>query len=78
MLVEMAEAERLKNLPLHIIHGVRDWMFPVAMAEQAAQYLTAAGASVTFQRLDDLSHAYGSDLSSMILDWLLTHPVRGQ
>ncbi len=78
MLVEMAEAERLKNLPLHIIHGVRDWMFPVAMAEQAAQYLTAAGASVTFQHLDDLSHAYGSDLSSMILDWLLTHPVHGQ
>jgi len=71
MLVEMAEDQRLKGLPLHIIHGARDWMFPVAMAEQAAQHFTAAGAAVTFHRLDDLSHAYGADLSSVILDWLV-------
>ena len=75
MLVAMAEPERLKGLPLHITHGVRDWMFPVQMADDAASHFTAAGASVTYQRLDDLSHAYGSDLSSIILDWLISHPA---
>ena len=74
LLVAMADHDRLRGLPLHIIHGVRDWMFPVQMAEEAHEHFTGAGASVTYRRLDDLSHAYGGDLSSMILDWLVDNP----
>jgi len=29
------------------------------------------GANVTYRRLDDLAHAYGPDLSTLILDWLM-------
>ena len=68
---EAASAERMKNLPVHILHGQRDWMFPVDMAREAAQHFTSAGAAVTYRELDDLSHSYGVDLSSMIMDWLL-------
>ena len=71
MLVHMASAERMKNLPVHILHGQRDWMFPVDMAREAAQHFTSAGAAVTYRELDDLGHSYGVDLSSMIMDWLL-------
>ena len=74
MLVGMADADRLNGLPLHIIHGARDWMFPVQMAEDAQRHFTAAGAAVTYRRIEDLSHAYGGELSSMILDWLVDNP----
>jgi predicted esterase len=30
MLAQMADAERLRGLPIHITHGALDWMFPVA------------------------------------------------
>ena len=71
MLAAMAEGERMDGLPIHIIHGQRDWMFPVAMAQEARQHLLRAGAAVTYREIADLSHSYGADLSTMILDWLL-------
>jgi len=71
MLAAMADDARVKGLPIHIIHGTRDWMFPVMMAEEARDHLTRMGASVTYRRLDDLAHSYGPDLSSIILDWLV-------
>jgi phospholipase/carboxylesterase len=71
MLAAMADGERMSGLPVHIIHGKRDWMFPVDMAREAQRHLSAAGAAVTYREIDDLSHSYGTDLSAMILDWLL-------
>lgn len=71
MLVQMASEERLNGLPLHILHGAKDWMFPVDMARQAQRHFSASGAAVTYRELDDLAHTYGADLSTMILDWLL-------
>lgn len=71
VLTGMADPERIEGLPIHILHGVRDWMFPVAMAQEANAHLTRAGASVTYREIADLSHTYGADLSTMILDWLL-------
>lgn len=71
MLVAMADSDQVSGRPIHIIHGVRDWMFPVAMAREAQEHLSRAGAAVTYREIEDLSHSYGADLSAMILDWLL-------
>lgn len=71
MLAAMADNERIRGLPIHILHGTRDWMFPSIMAEDARSHLSRMGARVTYRQIDDLSHAYGPDLSAMILDWLL-------
>ncbi len=71
VLAAMADDERVKNLAIHIIHGARDWMFPIAMAEEGRDHLARMGANVTYSRLEDLAHSYGPDLSTMILDWLL-------
>jgi len=70
MLAGMADAERLAGLPIHIVHGVHDWMFPVSMAQEAAQTLAAAGAAVTYREIGDLSHTYPREMNSEILDWL--------
>src|SRR6266851_1926442 len=70
LMAEMADAQRLRGLPIHIVHGRLDWMFPVQVARQAREALTAAGADVTYRELDDLSHAYPREMNAAILGWL--------
>ena len=70
MLAAFADAERLSGLPIHIAHGARDWMFPVDMAREARDALTAAGARVTYRELPDLGHTYPRELNPSILEWL--------
>jgi len=68
----MAAPDRLRGLPIHIIHGTRDWMFPVELARQARRALTRAGATVTLREVADLSHAFPRELNGAILSWLAT------
>ncbi|MFH0302188.1 phospholipase [Bradyrhizobium sp. 31Argb] len=70
LMAEMADAERLRGLPIHIVHGTLDWMFPVQVARQTQQALSAAGAAVTYRELDDLSHTYPREMNAVILEWL--------
>ena len=70
MLVQMADAGRTRGLPIHIVHGVLDWMFPVELARQAHGTLTRAGADVTYREVDDLSHTYPREINAPILAWL--------
>jgi phospholipase/carboxylesterase len=70
LMAEMADADRLRGLPVHIVHGRLDWMFPVQVARQTSQALSAAGAKVTYRELDDLSHTYPREMNAEILKWL--------
>ena len=70
LMAEMADAERLRGLPVHIVHGKLDWMFPVQVARQTNQLLSAAGANVTYRELNDLSHTYPREMNAPILTWL--------
>jgi phospholipase/carboxylesterase len=70
LMAEMADADRLRGLPIHPVHGKLDWMFPVQVARQTQQLLSAAGASVTYRELDDLSHTYPREMNAPMLKWL--------
>ena len=70
LMAEMADADRLRGLPIHIVHGRQDWMFPVQTARQTQQLLAAAGADVVYRELDDLSHCYPREMNVEILRWL--------
>jgi len=70
LMAEMADADRLRGLPVHIVHGRLDWMFPVQVARQTSEALSAAGANVTYRELDDLSHTYPREMNAEILQWL--------
>ena len=70
MMAEMADADRLRGLPVHIVHGRLDWMFPVQVARQTQQALAAAGAKVTYREIEDLSHTYPREMNAEILAWL--------
>jgi phospholipase/carboxylesterase len=70
LMAEIADAERLRGLPVHIVHGGLDWMFPVQVARQTQQLLSAAGANVTYREIEDLSHRYPREINPAILSWL--------
>jgi phospholipase/carboxylesterase len=70
LMAEIADAERLRGLPIHIVHGALDWMFPVETARQTRDLLTAAGADVTYREIDNLSHCYPTEMNAAILSWL--------
>jgi phospholipase/carboxylesterase len=70
LMADMADAERLRGLPVFLVHGRLDWMFPVQVARQTQQALSAAGANVTYRELADLSHCYPREINAEILSWL--------
>jgi phospholipase/carboxylesterase len=72
LMTGMADAERLRRLPVYLVHGRLDWMFPIEVARHAQQALSMAGAAVTYRELDDLSHTYPREINAAILDWLQT------
>ena len=74
MLVSMADAGRLRGLPIFMVHGALDWMFPVAVAQQAQRVLTQIGANVTYREIDDLSHTYPREMNAEMLAWLRETP----
>jgi phospholipase/carboxylesterase len=71
MLLSFADAERLRDLPIHIIHGAHDWMFPARLAQDAERTLVEAGARVVYREIPDLSHTYPRDENGRILDWFM-------
>jgi phospholipase/carboxylesterase len=70
LMAEMADVQRLHGLPVYLVHGRLDWMFPVQVARQTRDALSAAGADVSYRELDDLSHCYPSEMNAPILRWL--------
>lgn len=72
MLLEVAQAERLKNLPVYLTHGALDWMFDIEVARMAQASLVRAGVDLTYREIEDLSHTYPREENDRILDWLLS------
>lgn len=70
MLISTADADRIRGLPIYLVHGKLDWMFPVEVARQAKTALAAAGANVTYREIDDLSHTYPREINADMLTWL--------
>jgi phospholipase/carboxylesterase len=66
----MADRDRMLDLPIHLVHGALDWMFPVEMARRAQRVLSAVGARVTYREIDDLSHTYPREVNAELLTWM--------
>jgi phospholipase/carboxylesterase len=75
LLAAMADRDRMRDLPIHLVHGALDWMFPVEMARRAERALSAAGARVTYREIDDLSHTYPREVNAELLAWMGDAPA---
>jgi len=58
-----------KNRKIYLVHGTRDWMFPIDMARMADTQLKAAGADIIFREITDLSHNFARAELPRLLDW---------
>ena len=70
LMAEMASPDRLRGLPVYLVHGALDWMFQVEVARQTHMALAAAGAKIVYRELDDLSHCYPGEINAPMLAWL--------
>ncbi|HJQ57993.1 MAG TPA: phospholipase [Vineibacter sp.] len=71
LMMGFMDADRVRGMPIHIVHGAQDWMFPPEMAHSAEQTMRQAGADVLYREIADLSHTYPRDENTAILDWFL-------
>ena len=72
MMMRFADEARLRGLPVRIVHGTQDWMFPPEIAQGAERALQQAGADVSYREIADLSHTYPRDENAALLNWFLS------
>jgi phospholipase/carboxylesterase len=61
--------DRARDVPIYLVHGALDFLFPVGLAHLSRDTLTAAGARLTYREIADLSHTYPRSENGAILDW---------
>jgi len=71
LMAELADRFRARLLPIYLMHGARDWMFPVELARTAQRMLGQIGALVTYREVEDLAHVYPRDENPALVNWLL-------
>lgn len=67
-----------KQLPLFIIHGAKDFIFPVAIARAAYKLFSENGfTAVTYKELPEWGHAYTYSINeTLVLPWFESLPSR--
>lgn len=74
MILSMFDLEPGKTLPVFIVHGAQDFIFPVSTARAAYDLLTENEfANVTYKELPDWGHAYTYSINeTLLLPWFET------
>jgi phospholipase/carboxylesterase len=64
---------RARDVPIYLVHGARDFLFPVAYAHLTRDVLAEAGADLSYRELPELSHTYPRSENATILSWFEAH-----
>ena len=67
---------RARGVPIYLVHGAQDFLFPVALARMARDTLQAAGAALEYRELAQLSHTYPRSENLRIIRWFEGLPPR--
>jgi phospholipase/carboxylesterase len=68
-LLATGHLETGRVLPVYLVHGAKDWMFPVETARTAARVLEEKRFDHVYRELPGHSHAYPRSENPLILDW---------
>jgi phospholipase/carboxylesterase len=63
-------------VPVYLVHGELDFLFPVEFARLAQDALREAGADLVYRELPELSHTYPRSENALILSWFESLPQR--
>lgn len=78
-LVALFNLEQSKTLPVFMVHGAQDFIFPVAMARRTHTLLTESGFNVIYKELPEWGHAYTYAINeTLVLPWFENLPSRAQ
>jgi phospholipase/carboxylesterase len=73
----MLRQGRGKDTPMLVIHGVHDFIFPVAFARQTCNLLKSIGYNLTYEELPEWGHAYPYSINErMVLPWFESLPAK--
>lgn len=72
----LGNLERARGVPIYLVHGALDFLFPVIVARAARDILAAAGAALEYRELPELSHTYPRSENVRILSWFAGLPPR--
>jgi phospholipase/carboxylesterase len=73
----LGNLSRAKDVPIYLVHGALDFLFPVHLARFAADTLRQHGAVLEYRELPELSHTYPRSENGRILDWFEALERRG-
>lgn len=70
---------RGKALPIFVVHGAQDYIFPVSFTRQTCNLLTRLGYNVTYKELPNWGHAYTYTINEqLVLPWFESVGVRSE
>jgi phospholipase/carboxylesterase len=73
----MLRQGRGKDTPMLVIHGVHDFIFPVAFTRQTCQLLKSIGYQLTYEELPEWGHAYPYSINErLVLPWFESLPAK--
>lgn len=70
----LGNLQRARGMPIYLVHGEQDFIFPVQGARMARDALSNAGALVEYRELPELSHTYPRSENVRILHWFEALP----
>ena len=77
--IALFDLEQSKTLPVFMVHGEKDFIFPVAMARRTHALLDQSGFDVTYKELPEWGHAYPYSINEkLVLPWFESLPSRSQ
>jgi predicted esterase len=73
----MLRQGRGKDTPMLVVHGVHDFIFPVAFTRQTCNLLNSIGYEVTYEELPEWGHAYPYSINErLVLPWFESLPAK--
>ena len=70
MMDDMLRRKQGQNLPIHIVHGVEDHIFPVETIRSGHALLTRLGYNARYEELPDWGHSYCSHVNErLVMPW---------
>ncbi|MDO8433744.1 MAG: PHB depolymerase family esterase [Candidatus Binatus sp.] len=73
----MLRQGRGKDTPMLVVHGVHDFIFPVAYTRQTCNLLKSIGYNVTYEELPEWGHAYPYSINErLVLPWFESLPAK--
>ncbi|HJU12240.1 MAG TPA: hypothetical protein VJ728_15250 [Candidatus Binataceae bacterium] len=78
MVDPMLRAKAGRELPIFVIHGVHDFIFPVTFTRQTNELLKSLGYNIKYEELPDWGHALTYSINErLVMPWFESLPPRG-